>query len=48
MAVHLARAARVEGLIGCFGGKEAFTGKLDSLFVVSSVLEGAASPDISG
>ena len=38
----------VEGLIGCFGGKEAFTGKLDSLFVVSSVLEGAASPDISG
>ena len=38
----------VEGLIGCFGGKEAFVEKLDSLFTVSSVLEGAASPDISG
>ena len=38
----------VEGLIGCFGGKEAFVENLDSLFTVSSVLEGAASPDISG
>lgn len=38
----------VEGLIECFGGKEAFLDKLDSLFTVSSVLEGNASPDISG
>lgn len=38
-----------EGLVECFGGKEAFLDKLDSLFVVSSVIEGAdASPDISG
>lgn len=32
----------------CFGSKDAFLNKLDSLFTVSSVLEGAASPDISG
>ena len=38
----------VEGLIECFGSKEAFTAKLDSLFTVSSELAGAASPDISG
>lgn len=39
----------VEGLIGCFGSKEALIVKLDSLFTVSSVIEGAeASPDISG
>ena len=38
----------VEGLVGCFGSKEAFLAKLDSLFTVSSELEGAASPDISG
>ena len=39
----------VDGLIGCFGSKEAFTTKLDSLFTVSSVIEGAdTSPDISG
>ena len=38
----------VDGLIDCFGGKEAFISKLDSLFIVSSVLEGDASPDISG
>lgn len=38
----------VEGLIGCFGGEEAFTEKLDSLFIVASALEGNASPDISG
>ncbi|WP_295937030.1 GH92 family glycosyl hydrolase [uncultured Alistipes sp.] len=38
----------VEGLIGCFGGREAFTAKLDSLFSVSSKLEDGASPDISG
>ncbi len=39
----------VEGLIGCFGGRDAFTSKLDSLFMVSSEIEGdASSPDISG
>lgn len=38
----------VDGLVECFGGKEAFTTKLDSLFTVSSVLEGDSSPDISG
>lgn len=38
----------VEGLIECFGSKEAFTAKLDSLFTVSSEIAGAASPDISG
>ena len=33
----------------CFGSKEAFISKLDSLFLVSSVIEGAeTSPDISG
>ena len=38
----------LEGLIGCFGSKDAFIQKLDSLFVITSVLEGDASPDISG
>ena len=39
----------VEGLVGCFGGREEMLGKLDSLFTVSSVIEGAeTSPDISG
>ena len=39
----------VEGLVECFGGKEKFIEKLDSLFIVSSVIEGAeSSPDISG
>ena len=39
----------VEGLVGCFGGREEMLGKLDSLFTVSSVVEGAeTSPDISG
>ena len=39
----------LDGLIGCFGSKEAFIEKLDSLFIVSSVLEGEdISPDISG
>ena len=39
----------VEGLVECFGGKDAFINKLDSLFLVSSVIEGAeSSPDISG
>ena len=38
----------LKGLIGCFGSKDAFIQKLDSLFVITSVLEGDASPDISG
>lgn len=38
----------LEGLSGLFGGREQFVQKLDSLFIVSSDLEGAASPDISG
>ena len=39
----------VEGLIECFGSKEAFISKLDSLFIVPSVIEGEeSSPDISG
>ena len=39
----------VDGLIECFGSKEAFISKLDSLFTVSPVVEGdEASPDISG
>lgn len=39
----------MNGLVECFGSKEAFIGKLDSLFTVSSVVEGAeTSPDISG
>ena len=38
-----------KGLVSCFGTKDAFLDKLDSLFVVSSVIEGAeSSPDISG
>ena len=38
-----------DGLVGCFGSKEAFLGKLDSLFIVSSDIEGGnTSPDISG
>ena len=39
----------MDGLMACFESKEAFIGKLDSLFTVSSVVEGAeTSPDISG
>ena len=39
----------IKGLISCFGGKEAFLEKLDSLFIVPSVIEGdETSPDISG
>ena len=38
-----------DGLVSCFGSKEAFLSKLDSLFVVSSDIEGGnSSPDISG
>ena len=37
------------GLVSCFGSKDAFLEKLDSLFLVPSVIEGAeSSPDISG
>ena len=38
-----------DGLVDCFGGKEEFVKKLDSLFTITSVIEGEnASPDISG
>ena len=38
-----------EGLVDRFGGKDAFIEKLDSLFIVPSVIEGEeVSPDISG
>lgn len=38
-----------DGLVACFGSKEAFLSKLDSLFIVSSDIEGGnTSPDISG
>ena len=38
-----------KGLVSCFGSKEAFLCKLDSLFTVPSVIEGeVTSPDISG
>lgn len=36
------------GLVGCFGSKEAFLTKLDALFTASQELAGEASPDISG
>lgn len=39
----------VKGLVECFGGEEQFLTKLDSLFILPSVIEGEdASPDISG
>ena len=39
----------LDGLIDCFGAKDLFLEKLDSLFTITSVIEGAnASPDISG
>ena len=39
----------VDGLVGLMGGREAFIGKLDSLFTESSALEGElVSADISG
>ena len=38
-----------DGLVGCFGSKEAMLEKLDSLFTVQSYIEGLdSSPDISG
>ncbi len=38
----------VEGLVGLFGGRDAFAAKLDSLFTAPSTLDDIASPDISG
>jgi predicted alpha-1,2-mannosidase len=38
----------VEGLIGLLGGDNAFSQKLDSLFVVTGSMGAEASPDISG
>lgn len=38
----------VEGLMECFGSRERFVEKLDSLFVVEGELGAEASPDISG
>ena len=39
----------LEGLIGCFGSKEAFFEKFDSLFIADSKITGEnTSPDISG
>lgn len=38
----------VEGLINAFDGKQAFTSKLDSLFIVDSDLNEGASMDITG
>ena len=38
----------VLGLVECFGGKENFTFRLDSLFLASSELNAEANPDITG
>lgn len=38
----------VEGLMECFGSKEAFVNKLDSLFLANGDMGEASSPDISG
>lgn len=38
----------VEGLLECFGSKEAFVNKLDSLFLANGDMGEASSPDISG
>ena len=38
----------IEGLAECFGSRERFVGKLDSLFVAEGDLGSEASPDISG
>jgi predicted alpha-1,2-mannosidase len=38
----------VEGLVACFGSKDAFVHKLDSLFLASGDMGEASSPDISG
>lgn len=38
----------VEGLVECFGSKEAFVNKLDSLFLANGDMGEVSSPDISG
>jgi len=38
----------VNGLVECFGGKESFIERLDSLFLADSQLNADATPDISG
>lgn len=38
----------VEGLVECFGSKEVFVNKLDSLFLANGDMGEASSPDISG
>lgn len=38
----------IEGLVDCFGSKEAFINKLDSLFIAEGDFGDASSPDISG
>jgi predicted alpha-1,2-mannosidase len=38
----------VPGLVECFGGKENFIFRLDSLFLASSELNAEANPDITG
>ncbi len=38
----------IEGLIGCFGNKNAFLEKLDSLFIAAGDFGESSSPDISG
>lgn len=38
----------VTGLVECFGGKENFSARLDSLFLASSELNKEANPDITG
>lgn len=38
----------VEGLVECFGSKDAFVKKLDSLFVATGDMGESSSPDISG
>lgn len=38
----------VEGLVECFGSKEVFVNKLDSLFLANGDIGEASSPDISG
>lgn len=38
----------VEGLVECFGSKETFVNKLDSLFLANGDMGEASSPDISG
>ncbi len=38
----------VEGLVECFGSKETFVNKLDSLFLANGDMGDASSPDISG